>query len=640
MKKFIKRFVCLTLSALTAVGLSGCFLTNNDDETPTKKTIFARAQELSTYLDKVPASYAEMKGETSATQEPISYNAGFANAPARAVAASVGTSVSEFNPTYRPNAWPLGVFSDSENYAMNDVDTTLEMTKEEVTYVKGFFQTFSSLNEWIGYPNKAFCLKYDKQDDCIGLEEYWYDHNDDNTFVYRTASLRLVKDDKIDFYFSTKIVDVAARKTSVAYDVEYVEDDYYCHNYYYAGESFSTITFIDLKTSPTQIFNSSAVLVEGYEGQPWRKEIVLDFDDGKKIVYQEATDLFSMNKPDYEPTQAIRAYGADGNILFEKFDWRFVVDLWQLDGWKSLQPRGGNWQNGCILRTQKGDLIFEDGAIIHSDNQKISLIAAPFFEDSCFRAKFEVSYVGDVTENTVANLKLALAEYGLSFKYNYEELFECYVNDGFDEMVERYQFDRFDYKGMNWDDFKSIITKLDDGRGESFMDSLSALNITPEADALSRKDESEAYTMLDMTFSGTFSVDWEHLTLTIENLSVTVQSSVLLEKGEEYKIVVALRSSHSSVELASAKSTYTDGDLTISLFKKGNVSLIENLEKNENYTLVAYISNANGLRCSKFFYPEIASTGESKKDMQEGNKNFRTTVRVRKGGLTVMKHER
>jgi hypothetical protein len=143
--------------------------------------------------------------------------------------------------------------------------------------------------------------------------------------------LNLVKDGKIEFSVSTKIIDRTTNETIIAYDTEYVEDDYYYYAYYpFELEIFSTVIFIDLKTSPTQIFNSTGVLVNGGVGQPWRKEIVLDFDDGKKIVYQETMDMLAMDKPEFKPCQVIRAYGEDGNILFGKSDTEFLVDLWQL----------------------------------------------------------------------------------------------------------------------------------------------------------------------------------------------------------------------------------------------------------------------------------------------------------------------
>lgn len=635
MGRFLKKFLGLFLAVLTVFGLASCF-SPKDDGTPTGKTIFARAQELSKYCDNVPANYAEMKNATVADDGERTVT------PASVITTGVRARVDELTPAYRPNALPFNISSDSENYLMNSIDTTLQWAKEDADYVKGRFQVFSSLNEWIGSQERAFRLKYDKQADRIGLEEYF--DNGDNTVTYRVMSLNLIKDNKIECSFSTKVIDRNSNATMTAYLTEYVEDDYYYHIYSPCGaETFSTATFIDLKTSPVQIFNSTAVLVDGYVGQPWRKEIVLDFDGGQKIVYQEAADISAMDKPEYKPTQAIRYYGADSNIIFEKLDTEFVLDLWQLSGWSSVKPSEGNWQNGCVLTTQKGEYSVKDGWLNQAENKEVALIATPFFEDdSCFSAKFKAIYTTDITQNTITNLKSTLAEYGLALKYDYDELFAEYVNDGFDLAIDEYQFDRFDYKAMDLQSFKSVFSVLEDGTGEQFMESMQSIRVTDEIEAMERKDVSEAYAMLDTTYSGNASVDFQLFRLSIESLNVvTMANSVLFEEGGEYSLVLEMKSRTSNIEIARETKTYTGGDLTLSLSQKSyQFIVLSDFKVDEVYTLVAYISNANGLRCSEYFYPEVTTSGEAKQTSQENGQKMITTFRVNNRSLQLIKTAR
>jgi hypothetical protein len=116
-----------------------------------------------------------------------------------------------------------------------------------------------------------------------------------------------------------------------------------------------------------------------------------------------------------------------------------------------------------------------------------------------------------------------------------------------------------------------------------------------------------------------------------------VPNSVLLEKGGEYSLIVQLKGNKSSLELAREKAVYASGDLFVSMPQKKDLSLTKNLELGDNYTLVVYLCNKNGVRCSENFYPVITPTGEGRTTVKEGARTVRNTVRVEDGLLTVMK---
>ncbi len=552
----------------------------------TEKTAMDRAKELSEYYGEVPSSLSVLIGgkETEGDKKAIS-------SKLKAAEASLNPPTQIFLPDSRPQPAENGVISKCFVYSQNSVNMFIMNAKSFAEQAKSNFQSATALNVWIGNRQRASRLNYDKQLDKISEEEITNEYGDE--YHYRRSQLFLGKNSKINFTFTAYFYAPYRDGYYGGYYYEYVEDDYY----YYVYNSgtygvMNSVIYIDLKQSPAHIYCAES----SDDNERVVKSISLELDDGKKLTY--CNEYLHGSEVAY-------VYGDDNKIIAAKSDYAFSLDLWQASGWNKIEVSFGSqfeFEADKVYTGNHGDKFVQ----VDDNALYLDWIQRNNFEDRYMQ--FNLSSVcDDVKINTYERFTKLLAEAGLSVKQDLSGLFDKYLSGSYAERVAGYTAKRFDYANMD---------------GELFRKKLSEVNARENLEAIRRQFENaevyyqdevsavnEAYLMLDCETSGQIDCVFNEFKIDFSGLSFTLQDSVLHVEGNKYYVKAGLYNGDTFAEITSAEATYANADININF--SGQYSLPDGLTSDGNYFIAAYVCNEQGVRLSKYFYPDVKTNGEA-----------------------------
>lgn len=551
-----------------------------------EKTAMDRAKELSEYYGEVPSSLSALIGgkEAGGDKKAIS-------SKLKAAEASLNPPTQIFLPDSRPQPAENGVISKCFVYSQNSVETVIGDAKGWADQARTTFQHASALNVWTGNRQRASRLNYDKQLDKISEEEITNEYGDE--YHYRRSQLFLGKNSKINFTFTAYFYIPERGGYYGGYYYEYVEDDYYY--YVYNSGTYAVmnqVIYIDLKQSPAHIYCAES----SDDNERVVKSISLELDDGKKLMY--------CNECLYGSGGAY-VYGEDNKIIAAKSDYAFSLDLWQASGWNKIEVSSDfqfEFEADKVYNGNSGDKFVQ----VDDNALYLDWIQRNNFEDRYMQFNLKTLY-DDVSLNTYENFTKLLAEAGLSVKQDLSGLFDKYLSGSYAERVAVYTAKRFDYANMD---------------GELFRKKLSEVNARENLEAIRRQFENaevyyqdevsavnEAYLMLDCETSGQIDCVFNEFKIDFSGLSFTLQDSVLHVEGNKYYVKAGLYNGDTFAEITSAEATYANADININL--SGQYPLPDGLTSDGNYFIAAYVCNEQGVRLSKYFYPDVKTNGET-----------------------------
>ncbi len=566
------------------------------------KTLMARAKELSAYYDKVPGSYEQLvNGVPSESPNPDSGASGGAveDRARMSKAIRLTNSTDQLTPEYRPRPFEPGVTHEDAYFTVQMVDSVVSTAKEWAQDAKNFFNTWSILNEWIGSGESGFRLTYDKRLDRIAKESYSFTAEGDT--VYMKTSLSLTDNEKINY---TQVYGIKTQNETFVSKDYFVEGEYY----YSVGSSImgKTLMFVDLKSTSRRVYYAIS-------NETTAEKQIAYLEDEYIVSYIDQN--FGVNGKEWsEQATKINVYDQNGDIAFRRTGERVHIDLWQLNGWTSLETTG-TFDGDYTLTTTKG---------VYSPNNDLGV--SPIFENSDYAVELTQSFSGqygvaDIVVTTFTNddnfnyqtIVSALGEIGLSFKKNNATIFDTFVKNGYVEGAEIYPCPKADFVMMSQTDLADLCSAMDDNSFSAFLAEREGMTVVPEMDAMQRNtDTSAGYEIVNATVTGGLTVDFNGFSVS-SDMDFTIIGNALLQNGANYELVLALYSGENLYDFYSKSVVYQGSNLQSDLSASLNESKMKECASG-NYKIVAYLRNAQGVRMSAFLFPKTTTQGEVTKN--------------------------
>lgn len=309
-----------------------------------------------------------------------------------------------------------------------------------------------------------------------------------------------------------------------------------------------------------------------------RKATILSFQDGES------------------DSTVILEVGSFNGISSISVDSREYVDF-TLEQGQLLYPSYGklNLNNGATLAV--GDM-FVDGAVL------LNGIYVVYTESDGYMGSVHLNVLGDTQAQRIDSLKQFMSQYGISCKYDFDGMIAG-VNRAYKELevLTRY----YQQRGVNVSDTAGLVNAVAEER-KLCRQMYSIYADVKNAEAVEYSDQ-EAM-VLNMSFSpvvigAASGVQFQDMTVSADSISLTAEDTLLFVNDEKYTIRFALDPEDGQntglihLDVAATGETPYADEKTFSVAVT-DVSLAIPVVDPGTYTLVAYISTADGIRSSDY----------------------------------------
>ena len=278
------------------------------------------------------------------------------------------------------------------------------------------------------------------------------------------------------------------------------------------------------------------------------------------------------------------------------------------------------WENGGsnALTTNVGTLVTTSGKKLSTydsfENQiSINAINASFTKDFYGEGDHRTSghvmlnVQGETCAERMSNFKAFLSENGMSCKYNLDEIVSKYAAAQEIAKNFKYTYKWNGYSVKNYAGIESAV-KVERNLYKEFADMYDAVKDikTVETTSFGKAFEGWDFSKIDSIQCGNVGLSEEKIT--VENMSVVMKDTAILDTNEKYTVYLALAKFKDSTEAdydnavimqcEDADITAFDGGASITLSQSATFTL-PRCASEGRYTVVAYVATEDGIRVSE-----------------------------------------